>query len=240
MKTHLILGWALVLVLCAGLSSVSAVPIGGNNTARDYLIRENQLTRWCGGVYVRFRDRDVTESGRFYPFVMESRKIMAYVGVDPVRWLTVYATAGDHRIELNDSSDDRNFAFGGGVRFNLMDHDILDPTLFEDKIRLTAGCQYTVTDAEYAGEDITIGEFYASLFVSVVNDVVGNKFYHPDSVALYAGPICSDLDSDELDEQENIGFAVGVEVFGSRNVSFDVGLEYIDSTQGKAGLHVRF
>jgi len=86
----------------------------------------------------------------------------------------------------------------------------------------------------------TGASFSASLTFSIVNDLEGNKFYYPNSIALYAGPVLSDLQGSDFNEKNVLGFAVGLEVFLTESISLDAGIKQFEHTGYSGGLHLRF
>lgn len=240
MKKRAFLTSVVILFLLAGnLSPLLAVPIGSSNAGREYLLAAEPLGKWSCGVYSKARKRDVTTGGLSLP--MKSRKTMGYVGYDFKRWFTTYATAGSSETMIGGSGyADGESEYGVGMLFNILDHEILDPTLFEDKIRINAGWQYTSSGTKYAGATRKWHELFASLTVSLVNDVEGSKFYLPNSIAIFAGPIYSDIQSSSIDEKDAFGLITGLEVFYSEKISIDWAIERFESSAYTVGINIRF
>ena len=135
---------------------------------------------------------------------------------------------------------DAEFEYGAGLRLNILDHEIPDPTLFENRLRITAGAQYTWTQADQDLYPWKWEELVADLTVSIVNDIEGNALYLPNSIALYVGPVLSIIRSDTIKADDKFGYSAGVEVYFTECVSFDLGIQKLDDTGYVGGLHIRF
>ena len=239
MKRSLTVILVAVLVLEGTCLLIPALPIAGSNTGREYLMGVSDLGNWSCGIYSRMLDRDIDIRG--IDSLMKSKSIIGYVGYDFVRWFTTYVLAGQNESEFgNMGYGDDEFEYGFGMYFNLLDQDILDPTLFEDKIRINAGWQYSESKTESGGSDVEWSEICASLTLSIVNDLDGNKRYVPNSIALFAGPVYSDIDSSIINEKDVFGYTAGIQVFYTEKVSFDIGVEKFESDTYVGGVNVRF
>jgi len=175
--------------------------------------------------------------------MMKSSRYAAYVGYDMVRWLTTYAVFGQSKTRLDDFEYGSSKAlYGLGIRFNLLEQEILDPTLFEDTIRVHGSVQYVATGGEFLREEMNWRELDAALILSIVNEVEGNKDYLPFAIAVFVGPLYSNITSnDDLQEEgDTLGIIGGLEVFYTQRVSFDVGVESFDATGYFGGINVRF
>lgn len=228
-----------VFVLAGNFTCLLAVPIGNSNEGREYLVAAQDVSKWSCGVYSRTQKRDVTSNRQ--QFSMELREVMAHVGYDFKRWFTTYAVAGQSQAEIGGGGyADAETELGVGMHFNILDLEILDPTLFEDKIRVNAGWQYSMSETEWAGRQTNLRELSASLMLSIVNDIEGNKLFLPNSIAIFAGPIYSDIQSSSINEKNKLGFAAGMEVFLSEKISLKCAIERFDATAYSTGINVRF
>jgi opacity protein-like surface antigen len=228
-----------VAVLAVGSTAAVAVPVGSSDLQADYLFGPNIPSFVGCGVYGGVQDREVVV--RSFTETLSSSRVMAYLSVEPLSWLTLYVAGGMGRHELgNAPTSSSELEYEAGFHLNLVDRIILDPTLFEDRIRLNTGASISGARGEWYGDTVDWHEIQASLTLSVVNDVSGNKFFNPESIALYVGPLFSILQGDELEESTQFGLLVGVEVFVSDSLSFNLGMRHIDETGIDAGLHLHF
>lgn len=225
---------------------VSAGPMGGSNMGRDYLITTGELANWRSGMSYESGDRDVRVRG--LDTVMASRKAMLYLGYELLPWCVPYVTGGSTETSFPGGADgDKESEYGIGLQFNLLEHDILDPLLMEDKLRVNASCQYSASKASWDGRDLRWRELFASVTVSVVNDLRGSKFFVPESIALFAGPIFSYIDSSSISDtegalkaDEKLGITGGIEIFLTKRISLDAAVKRYNAESYSAGLHIRF
>ena len=230
-----------LFVLALLLTSVmpaSAVPMGKSNRSHDYLSGTGLSHLFSAGVYGGATERDVKMGHAVV--TKESEKALVYIGVDLQPWLVLFAAIGgaNHAIGLSEDASDMQTE--AGLLVNLIDHDILDPTLFEDKLRVNLGATWGMTQGAWFGEEVKWQELTAFATVSIVNDTIGNKFFNPNSIALYVGPLYSYLQSDDIEVEEELGYMAGIEVFVSESVSFDMGIRQFDGPGFEGGLHIRF
>lgn len=240
MKKCKVLIYVVVFLVAGKFSPLFAVPIGDSNLGRKYLVTAEDLGNWCCGLYSSSRDRDVQSGGKTLP--MKSHTMAGYVGYSYKPWFITYVVIGNSKTKIGFSGHPNSESeYGFGMLFNILDHDILDPTLFEDRIRINAGWQYSASKTQWgAGNKTKWRELSASLTVSIVNDIVGDKRYYPMSIALFAGPIYSDIMSSSIDEKEKFGFTAGLEVFYTQRVSFYCGIENFGDDAFMGGVNVRF
>jgi len=105
---------------------------------------------------------------------------------------------------------------------------------------LSTGASITMSQGDWRGDSVDWNEVCVSMTASVVNDVAANKFFNPEAIALYVGPLFSMLQSSDLEEDNKFGLTVGVEVMVSESLSFDIGVRHFESSGVNGGLHLRF
>lgn len=243
-RTHLLVFVGVAVALSAALPGASAEPLGNMATPIDHLIVAQNLHRFGVGVYGGVIERGVDVTDGPSDRSLNGDELMAYLSCYPMNWLSAYAGGGYGRFKLSGDGGgygEKASQWAFGLRANLLDHDLADPWIFEDRIRLSANAHYGLYDAPVGPyRDAEWSEFKGSLLVSIVNDVVGNKHFLPQTVALYAGPIYSTIGGDDLEETENFGFAAGLQMQLSAHTSLGIGAEDMDGTSFLAGLDVRF
>ena len=240
MKKTIILGLA-VLLNTGALCNLHAAAREVSNRGRDYMVGPAELSAVSCGAYLDTLTRDVDIMRM--PESMRVSKIMAYVGYDVTSWLTPYLTLGQATTRFDFDPSSSKLAYGGGLQFNFMDHEVPDPTLLEDRIRLNGNVQYTRTGAEDQwGNDLTWGELESSLTVSIVNDLDGNIQFMPDSIAIFLGPMYSGVQSGDIKggDSSAFGFLIGLEVFYTQRVSLSAQYNKVGEDGFAAGLNVRF
>ncbi len=220
-------------------------PRGGSNLAVDYLDGLSERDGWSCGVYYHSRERAVEVLGGTTPALLEEDRITGYVGYYPASWIGLYGLAGWERADLGSalSADSENqFIFGASVNFDFFSHEIQDPVLMEDKIRVNAGIGFFKTEVETLGEEEDLTEVEANFTVSIVNDLSGSKLYLPESLALFFGPAYSEFIGDDIEDSgdDQVGFTVGLEAFNVKRVSLSARAEFFENTGYAVGLHTRF
>ena len=229
---------AVLLVLLNIVSLSTAAPVGNSNMPLDYVIAVKDLSAFGIGTYVEIIERDVELDG-VSDAKLKSERAMVYASWNAFAWLNTYVSGGASRHKFGEYSDysDESFEWGAGFRINLLDNDILAPTLMEDKIRLNAGLHYANVSMDGDGNP-DWSELTGSLTLSIVNDVRGNKFFLPQTISLYGGPIYSSIHGDDIDEEDSFGYTAGMEVHLNEKLSCDVGVQYINESSLVAGLHL--
>lgn len=223
------------LCLIAMGSTLFASPIGNISAGRKYYVAARNLDQWSAGAYVKSGSREIRQGD------IDTTKAVMYVGYDFLPWVTTYAKGGMNNTTIGTAQDDDyNMELGFGMRFNLLHHEILDPTLFEDRIMVNASWEFSSTQARRGFRDQDFRELQASVTLSIVNDVVGSKLFLPHSIGLFFGPTYSMVNTSGVDTRSDLGLLVGLEVFYTKRVSFHFSLEQIGSgsTAGLAGVHV--
>jgi len=228
---------ALFVVLGAVQTTVQAMPVGTSPASKDYVVTAEDLHNWSGGFYLRGWERAIDEDGwSRWSGNMKMQQAMAFVGYDVAPWVTTYVTAGQTTLDAgNVNIADEDGVYGVGLRLNLLDHDILSPTLMEDRVLITSSWQYSMSKE--------FDEFFANLLLHVVNDLERDKFFVPYSIALYGGPVYSQISMDDYDyEVEDLfGMLFGVETHLDDNVGLHGGVEYFgEEIAFDAGLTLRF
>lgn len=228
-----------VLLLTALQSQMLAAPIANSNLGREYLVGSSAPERWSTGLFGGYGSRQLTRRGA--DFDMDFTRGMAYVGYDVRRWITAYAALGIKSVEFNNiDADESSTEMGIGLHFNLLDQEIMDPPLIEDRIRVNADIYIGMNEADWQGQTFEWQEVAANLTVSIVNDLEGLPAYSPESIAVYAGPAYSNNECDEFDTEDSFGFIAGMEVFATKRISFDLSITKFDSETFMGSTSIRF
>jgi hypothetical protein len=239
-----------VATITLGSFAVSfAAPVPtDSNSGKDYFLSVPDLNAWSCGVSFESMDRKLRVPDIYRRTPQDKYrgvKSLGFVGYDFEPWFEGYLTAGLSTTKINKQLSDGNNgpAYGLGVHFNIIDKDIPDPTLWDDKIRVTAGAQYlgfNGTDP-YTGKTVQLGELSGSIIVSVVNDLQGSKEFLPNSIGVFGGLIYSDLtNAKNVMADSTVGFIAGLESYYTESVSFVFAVEQIGGSGYLAGINVRF
>jgi opacity protein-like surface antigen len=243
MKKIILCSVAAFLML-GSVASLTAAPRNPDNSGLAYMQGSSDLAGWTCGLYVEGWENSLKIGTARTTTDIESEKLMGFVGYDVVRWMTLYLTAGRSSAKFDGSSQDSSAAFGGGVQFNILDVEIPDPRLEQDKLRLNGSLQGTYTSADYRNDNLSWVELYADLTVSLVNDTFGSSFLSPESTTIFVGPFYSSLLTSDFNgpsgNENQIGLTVGGEVFLSKRISFNARYNYAEEKGYVAGVNVRF
>ncbi len=228
-----------VCLLTASLISAMAAPIGNVSAGRRYLIAAQDLTPWTAGLFVRSGEREAQVSG--WDRTFDYTRLAFYIGYDVFTWITPYVLIGANNTDL-DGTGEGEFKpeWGFGMRLNLLHHDIMDPTLFEDTILVNASWQYSVSQAMRKGDEQEMHELCAVFTLSVLNEFSGSKLYLPEGMALFGGPIFSLVDTSGADMKEDYGLVAGLEVYYTKRISFYIAGELMgkDSAGVMVGINL--
>lgn len=243
MKKRFLIACLSVVVILSNISQLIAAPVGRSNSGRDYLAGTQDLSAWSCGLYFTSIDREVKLFDTFNNVSMKQDKILGYIGYDIVPWFTAYLVGGSSKNRIGaGNAVDSDSEFGLGVMFNIFDTEIEDPTLLEDRLRLNANVQYTKGSGTYV-DGITGIDWYelsGSLTLSVVNDLTGDKFFVPNSIAFFIGPAFSLLTSGEIEAEKNAGMTAGLDIFLNEKVSIELAYTKFEKSTYSAGVNVRF
>jgi len=233
-------------VLCSLLPAISgAVPVGTSNSEMDYTVSAQSFHNWSWGIFSEGREREADVPGAD-GVVMTYGRFMGYLGYDVLPGFTFYVAAGAGSTDLDDQGAKSSFEYGAGLNLNLLDHQVLDPTLLEDRLRINGNVQVTFGSSDWerdaaSSETLEWQEVSASLVLAVVNDCAGDKFFNPFSISLFAGPMYSEYFGGDLDVDDVFGVTAGMEIFYGLNMTLSAGIEaFKDNVGYVAGLHFRF
>ncbi|MDA0578634.1 MAG: hypothetical protein O3B24_11110 [Verrucomicrobia bacterium] len=230
--------------LFLGLSAVDlhASPRGSSDQGRDYLSGSSESDGWSFGMFFLGRDKNVEIEG--FTAEMRDEKLAAYIGRTLLPWITLYGIAGQdrHSFSSGHSGDsEQSFLWGAATDIDLFLHEIQDPVLMENEIRVNINLAYYGFEADALGETRDVGQFDASLTVSLANNLDRVSLYLPETIAIFAGPVFSQLDGDISDKpDDSVGMTVGLEVFHSKRVSYNFRVENFSNVGYAGGLNIRF
>lgn len=148
---------------------------------------------------------------------VEVDRYNAIIGYDFTRWLTFYGVIGHSKAKDELAFDsDTSGIFGIGVWANLIDVDQLSFLSTITQYRLSSGAEVTYSDFD----DFNWFQFDAFLTFELVNTLNRTTFMAPEAVSVFAGPIITVIESDNLSQSSDdiIGLTVGCSVMFTDNV----------------------
>ncbi len=229
-----------LFILGAATPSSNAASIARSKLVREHLVADRDASAWSCGLLSLNRIRDVRRNRSIYE--LETRSIFAYLGYDILPWLTAYGAAGNTESELTPivGTDDSRTEYMIGVNANLIDQSILDPLLMEDRIGVHASAYLSRGSGDWGFTEAKWTEFNVQATASIINDIRGSRIFWPEAISIFGGPIYSEITSSAFDVEENFGFTAGMEIYFTKRVSINAGLDNYDDSSFFAGLHVRF
>lgn len=229
------------VALSLSLLPAVAVPLGRSNEAMSYLLKDPVLSSLTAGAYVGEANREFTFKGSSVVREMEASRSFGYLGISLLKWLNVYAVAGQNTAEIvNMGEADGEAIYGGGVSINLLNHFLREPIPIEDTFRLNFGLQQLTTEANLGGESLEWSEISGALTLSIINHTTGHKNYTPESIAIYAGPAFSYMRSDDIEAENTSGAVGGLEIYFTDSFAIDFRVEYFDTASGSVGVNIHF
>jgi hypothetical protein len=240
MKKYTYISLSVVIAILVSSLSVMAIPTGSSNIPSEYFIKGRDLSWLSIGIYGGQFERDIKwDNGGIQK--LKSNRWLGYVGADVLDFITVYAQAGQSDSSLNDkNSADAEASYGAGVRMNLLSHFIREPTLSEDIVRINLGANLLHSSSDLGFKNVDWDELSTSLTLEIVNNTKGNKFFNPESISLYIGPVFSKLISSSFSEDNDLGIMGGMEIFIVDTVVLDFEVQHFDQTSFSAGINFRF
>jgi len=227
----------LAFVSIGSLDTAMAIPMGSAQHPGNYFFGDQDLGRASIGAYYLDREREITTLGRLTS--MQTVKTMAYVGYEFLYGLSGFITVGSTETQFEGLRlIDTHSEYGFGIQLNILDHEIPDPTLAEDRIRVNATLQYTQCGADWIATEVDWEEIYGSITVSFINDIEGSKYFQCNSIGFFFGAIFSDLRSSSVDEESGFGYCAGLDIYFSEQVSFEFGVESLDEGALFGGIHI--
>lgn len=240
MKKYTYIPLLVVIAIFVNSISLLAMPIGSSNIPSEYLIKGKDLSWLSMGLYGGQFQRDIKWDNGIVQ-KLKSNRWLGYVGADVFDFITIYAKGGQNESNLNDGDmADGEAAYGGGLRMNLLSHFIREPTLTEDTVRINFGVDYLRTGSDLAFNSVDWSEISTSLTIELVNNTIGNKFFSPESISLYVGPVYSALISSDFSEDNSMGIMGGLEIFIVDTVVLDFEVQYFEQTSFSGGINFRF
>ncbi len=228
------------LALAATIAPSTAMPLSNSNEGIDYAIKAKKLSWWHMGVYGGQTSRMIVHDNGIEE-LFDTSLADFYLGANFFGVVNVYGIIGSRAAQFGEQDKaDRESEYGAAVQFNILDQEVMEPTMMIDAYRLSADLQYTTCSTEYYSQSTDWNEVTAALRFSVVNETTGNKYFSPESITLYAGPLYSSIDGDTFKEKNSTGLLAGGQIFLNDRISLDLQGQFFEETSLLAGLHVQF
>ena len=222
--------------------------------ARDTILEQDALDFLTIGADYQQQQRDISASSRG-KMSLKSQTIDGFVGVDPYKWLLIFATAGGTAAKVTDYSsyNDSKFKWSAGFNLNLWHFDVTDPAFMEGRLSLRTHLEYAMHNSGADKQEINWNEVFASLLVNyeVFAETIDKLDKYPYSLMLYVGPALSWLNGHYYDtsasnqkvdfhEEHTVGLVGGVELYAAYNLSVGAAIQYYDQVSVSASVRYHF
>jgi len=245
--------FAIIAVLTAFISAAGGATLSGAG-ARETLIEQEYLDFLTIGADYQNQQRDISTSSQG-KMRLNSQTVDGYIGVDPYKWLMIFATFGSSAAKLGDvaASNDSKFKWSAGFDVNWWRYSIKEPTFLEGDLSLKTHAEFGMYNSGAGSEKINWNEIFAALlvnyevFVSKKDDL--EKY--PYSLALFVGPALSWLEGDyyasknisqkaDFHEEHLVGIVGGADIYVASNLSIGGAIQYYDAVTLSASVRYHF
>jgi len=256
MKTHhIIITVVLVFGLCILVPPLQGA---GADSPRDSFWHARSLDRLSvGGAYEK-QERDLEDEFGLTG-ALEARHVYAFLSLDVFSWLTVNGGVGQTEVKPQKlmTYADEDEMWMVGVRLNLWEYDIVDPSFLASVCRLQAAASHWEHDGDAWGGNLEWEEQRAALLFqaeSYVLDFGKDPGTYPYSVIFSIGPVYSEIEMEtdipppwtasipspkvDLEEEDSLGLLGSIDVNIAHN--FSVGWEVRVYDQATHAVNVAF
>jgi len=205
----------------------------GADTPRGALLETRDLGILGVGIEAEQQYRGLQyDDGR--DVALQSMVGYLFLTVDVCRWLTLSAGAGGtEAIHYPMDRLSPKSMWTAGLKANLWQHDVIDPSFFSSRLTIQLRAAYRDYDVrvdqrsrkwkEWRGALTTGAELFSK------GDFGKDKSQYPYSLALLLGPYYSEVDMDDFQKDEEIGFLAGIDVSLSHNFSLGYEARFADA-----------
>ena len=229
-----------VAALCAACLALPALaaPRVPEAAGQNYLVAAQDPSPFHFGAFYRNHDRTINlDNGGQLTF--NTDRCGGFLAYDIFDFFAVYGMAAYTWNGLDEFGDkkDNSTIWGFGAWINLFDTELIDGLALENRFRLDANFQFLTGDCDVYSEEMSYTELYGSLTASIVNEIVGNKTMWPEAIGIFFGPTYCDWKSDDFDTKyDNMGFAVGLDVYLTRRAILSAAYEAYEKGENATGI----
>jgi len=200
-----------------------------SNFPNRYLLMPHDLKRWHTALHFQNIQRAVT-IGTAKKNV-KIRRLTVHLGFDILDWLTIYGAIGMNEFSAELATrDDRGSSeetWTAGVQLRLIEYYLLGGGELEDRLVVDINVRMIDVTSVVNSRDVEWDQTEATLRFGFVNEVDGGgRGFSPNEIMIWVGPVTSSIDgnfsigsSSEIQEQDDLGFAGGIDVRFNRHAS---------------------
>ncbi len=185
------------------------------------------------GASVQQQKREMEYDNGFKGSELEVNHMMAFLGIDATKWLTLYGGVGGADVNLgNQDLGEQNSNYSAewqvGGQMRMMDYLVLEPWNDIDQywVGLDLNSFYRNTQVDSGNSSDTLSEVFASLTLSFYNRPERPGAW--DRVGFYVGPAFSTLSFGNQNESQMFGIIGGLQLNPSPNISIKGELQEFD------------
>lgn len=222
--------------------------------ARETLIEQEYLDFLTIGADYQNQQRDISTSSQG-KMRLNSQTVDGYIGVDPYKWLMIFATFGGSAARIGDAGSYNNakFKWSAGFDVNWWRFYIKDPTFLEGDLSLKTHVEFSMQNSGAGAEKINWNETMAALLVNYEVFVLKKEDLdkYPYSLAFFVGPALSWLEGDyyanknisqkvDFHEEHLVGIVGGADLYAASNLSIGGAIQYYDAVTLSASVRYHF
>jgi len=243
----------LFAILTAFACASRAATLSGAGT-RETLIEQEYLDFLTIGADYQHQARDISTSSQG-KMRLSSQTVDGYIGVDPYKWLMIFATFGGSAGKVGEgiTYNDTKFKWSAGFDVNWWRYSLTTPEFMEGDLSLKTHAEFAMSNSGSGSDKINWNEIFASLLVNyeVFVSKKEDMEKYPYSLALFVGPAFSWLDGDyyvnrnasqkaDFHEEHLVGIVGGAEVYVASNLSIGGAIQYYDAVTLNASARYHF
>ncbi|MDA0323421.1 MAG: hypothetical protein O2923_12005 [Verrucomicrobia bacterium] len=199
-----------------------------SNFPNRYLLMPHDLKRWHTALHFQNIQRAVT-IGTAKENV-KIRRMTAHLGVDILDWLTIYGAIGMNEfsaeLATRDSRGSSEETWTAGLQLRLIEYYLLGGGELEDRLVVDINARIIDVTSAVDSRDVEWEQTEATLRFGLVNEIDEDRGFVPEEIMIWVGPVTSSIEgnlgsgrSSEIQEQDNLGFAGGIDVRFNRHAS---------------------
>ncbi|MDZ4198616.1 MAG: hypothetical protein U1E27_04930 [Kiritimatiellia bacterium] len=231
-------------------SSVRAEPKPDAGSRESLLMSRRLAPLSIGADYENFTREVLWVGGG--AATLEGKGASAYIGFDPIPWLTIFGTAGQISADMGgpgEAGDDTLWSVGASINFWHI--DLTHPEFISGRLSIRGGAEGRFADFEDptlgAGKWVEQNFSVTANYEIYVQDRAAVKRV-PYSLMLNVGWLVSKIEGEvgvgaarrDFEEDRATAVTAGVELFVSSNLSLGVHLQSFESSNWRASLRYRF
>ena len=248
----LIISFIIAVVAAVSLPAGGATLSGAGT--RETLIEQEYLDFLTIGADYQNQQRDISTSSQG-KMRLNSQTVDGYIGVDPYKWLMIFATFGGSAAKIGDAGSYNNakFKWSAGFDVNWWRYGIQEPIFLEGDLSLKTHVEFSMQNSGAGAEKINWNETIAALLVNY--EVFAQKKEdldkYPYSLAFFVGPAVSWLEGDyyanknisqkvDFHEEHLVGIVGGLDLYAASNLSIGGAIQYYDAVTLSASVRYHF